>query len=530
MLKKSAINLLVLGMGIMLADNMALAGERSQIYKVPEDVKCQSASKELFSDDEETPISKKVTYCTDTKGQPLNGQMIKYYQGIALKRYPMKDGYLQGVGRVYYKDGKLKTALNYNKGVLHGFVLEFDHAKNGKFNGNITEKVPYVNGQKEGIATYYNDENISKIIYEKDKMQGAARIWDTKTKTKIYDLVFTDDKLVSATYYYDAQGECKEDCRQEHCKPQCDAGKLYKCVQKCQPLEGKTKEVKIFPWIIDGINAHCLSFQQRLTAEKNPITYTPDSECNKMWLLKNEKRVFAYLGQQPKSGTLVNDIKKTAGKTLDTNILKEEPVQNVKEPVVEEKANPKVKELENKEEKKVLSQKKPCEDLGLSGTYTIKENYQTENKETVCVAKKDKAENLLQYTDSRDFLKVWAPKKVCSKAEKVLNPENCEPQALLYKFRMGQREIKPEKYSYGIIAGVYAYLTETGKTETRKIPPLIIEGINQKCLVLQEVLNYSTCPVVATGSSKECNQMWRQQHREEIIDYIKSCRAESNQR
>jgi len=337
------------------------------------------------------------------------------------------------------------------------------------------------------------------------------------------------DKLVSATYYYDAKGECKEDCRREHCKPQCDANKLYKCAQKCEPLEGKTKEVKAFSWMIDGINAHCLSFHQTLSAEKNPIVYTPDSECNQMWLVKNEKRIFSYLGQQPQSGTLVNNTKKPAQITLNTNEAKTEPLPNIKEPL-KESAKPEIKESENKKEEETLSQKNACEDLGLPGTYTIRENYQTENKETVCVGKRDKAENLLQYNLAKDLLKVWGPKKVCSKAEKVLNSENCDPNTLLYKFRMGQREIKPEKYTYGIIAGVYVYLTEEGKTETRKIHPLIVEGINQKCLVLQEVLNYSHCPVIATGSSKECNQMWRQQHREEILDYIKSCRAESRQK
>lgn len=549
MLKRSTVSLLVLG--FMMVSNIAQSKEHSKIYRIPEDVKCQSMAKELFSEDEEAPISKKVTYCTDTEGNPLNGQMIKYHQGIALKRYPMKDGYLHGVGKVYYKNGKLKTALNYKKGVLNGYVLEFDNKKTNNFNGNIIEKIPYVNGQKEGIATYYNENNVAKVAYENDKIQGNAKVWDKDKKIKIYDLGYADNKLVSATYYYDAQKECEENCRKEHCKTQCEAEKLYKCVQqKCQPLEGQTKEVKVPPLIVFGVNYQCFVFQEKLSADKRPMTYSISPECNKTWLVKNAKQISEHLGKLPQKGQNMSKIpaisetnqpEKTLGQAKDikdtvTMVAVKKKQQSVNPEPIQKKANKefevkkKFEIAENKKEEAAPIQTDDCEDLGLPGIYTIKENYKTKDKDTVCVATKDNAENLLQYNKTKDLLRIWAPKKACSAAEKILNTASCEASSMLYKFRMGEREIKPQKYSYGIIAGIYSYINQENSQETRKIPPLIIEGINQKCLVLQSVISYSTCPVIATGSSKECNQMWRQQHREEIIGYIKGCRAETNKR
>lgn len=555
MLKKATVSLLI--SGIMLASNIAQAKVNSKIYRIPEDVKCTSATRELFSEDEEPPISKKVTYCTDKEGNPLNGQMIKYYQGIALKRYPMKDGYLHGVGKVYYKNGKLKTAFNYEKGVLNGYVLEFDNKWTSGFNGNIIEKIPYVNGQREGIATYYHDTYTIKAIYQQDKLQGAAKMWDNKKKLKIYDFNYANDRLVSATYYYDAKEECEENCRKDYCRVQCDAEKLYKCVQKCNSLDGKTKAVEVSPVIIfatnyqESMDNKCFSFHESLSADKRPVKYNSSEACNK--ILKNNNEISEVFNKRPQQRKLSADKRKTNENRVALNTKSVPnpattvPMQNATEqnnnkevkktPLVKPVAtSPKTEAAQttasaeqksDKNQESSSASTDACNDLGLPGTYTIKENYQTKDKDIVCVAIKDNTENLLQYNKTKELLRIWAPKKACSKAEKILNPETCDASSLLYKFRMAEREIKPKKYSYGIMAGVYAYINQENKQETRKIPPLIIEGINQKCLVLQSVISYSACPFIATGSSKECNQMWRQQHREEVLMYIKGCKAAS---
>lgn len=521
MSKKTAVNILICVM-ITISGN-TYANDRSKVYTVPDDVKCQSVATELLSDEEETSLSPKTTYCTDIKGKPLNGQMIKYHNGIALKRYPMKEGKLHGQGKIYYKNGRLKTVLNYKNGILNGLVMEFDKR------GNIIEKVPYVNGKKEGIATYFNEKNISKFIYENDKIQGKARIWDSQTKQKIYDLQLATDKLVAITYYYDAKKECEENCRKEHCKVQCNAQELYACVQECDALEETTKEVKVYPWMVDGINQHCLTLHESLTENPTPVEYTPEENCNQMWLLKNEKRIFTYMGKQAPTGTLVKKAEKLTEKIITADEIENPTPEKVatpaiaeakKEPVYEQKAE--VSQAENINPS--------CQELGLPGQYQVKDSYQTENKDTVCEVTKDEVQNLLQYSPKKDLLRIWAPQKVCSKAESILNPEQCEITKLLYKFRMGNREIKPQKYEYGIIAGIYSYQDKDGHVENRKIPPLIVEGINQKCLILQSVLSQDICPVIATGSAQNCNQMWRQQHREEIIAYIKECRQKSKNR
>ena len=82
-----------------------------------------------------------------------------------------------------------------------------------------------------------------------------------------------------------------------------------------------------------------------------------------------------------------------------------------------------------------------------------------------------------------------------------------------------------------VLSGTYYHYEKTGlncdkkKIASEEIPELIIEAVNEHCLVWQPELNCSACPAIAIGSNPSCNQEWRQEHRKDILKYFISCRC-----
>ena len=70
-----------------------------------------------------------------------------------------KSGVKQGRAKIYYPDhqkfGRVKFFEgNYEKGLLHGEVKKYH------LNGNVAEEYNVIEGNIEGIAKYYNKDNI----------------------------------------------------------------------------------------------------------------------------------------------------------------------------------------------------------------------------------------------------------------------------------------------------------------------------------------------------------------------------------
>jgi len=243
--------------GLFLTSFSVNASEENIKYKIPEDVDCKKTAENL-------------TFCVSKKGDPVTGEMLKYKNGVVSRRYAMKDGYLDGIGKSYDEHGYLISELPYKQGRLNGNVIVYNRQ------GKIVSKTPYINGIKEGIATYQSSGSTVKVIYINDQLNGDIRITDDKTKEIIYELSALNNQIISGLYYhYDS-----EDIR---------------CCEKC-PKEELLQKESIPDLIITGLNNKCLELQKNISCTNCPVKASGSNpECDQEWHKKNRKTVIDYM-------------------------------------------------------------------------------------------------------------------------------------------------------------------------------------------------------------------------------------------
>ena len=88
---------------LILSVISALALTLAAEYSIAEEESATEQSGGTYNVKTDTICKKQngKTFCTDKKGKPLTGDMVKYKEGIVVRRYHMKNGYLDGVGIVY---------------------------------------------------------------------------------------------------------------------------------------------------------------------------------------------------------------------------------------------------------------------------------------------------------------------------------------------------------------------------------------------------------------------------------------------
>ena len=107
-------------------------------------------------------MKRTLKYCATRKGRPLNGVIVKNYDGaIAYETY--QNGYQDGETSVYTQDGTLISRSYYKKGLKDGEEIIY------YINGNVELITRYKNGALEGRVEQYdiNGAMLGKMTYKK---------------------------------------------------------------------------------------------------------------------------------------------------------------------------------------------------------------------------------------------------------------------------------------------------------------------------------------------------------------------------
>ena len=89
-----------------------------------------------------------------------------------------KNGKLEGVRKVFYKDGTLAEETNYVNGIKHG------NSKTYSEKGQLIDAHVYKNGQYDGVASYY--DGLGNKMYEGSYVNGKrVGTWKFFEKNKV---------------------------------------------------------------------------------------------------------------------------------------------------------------------------------------------------------------------------------------------------------------------------------------------------------------------------------------------------------
>ncbi|MCM1323860.1 MAG: toxin-antitoxin system YwqK family antitoxin [Acetobacter sp.] len=222
--------------------------ERPEVYTLPDEAKCTVRKQD------------KITYCTDTEGNPITGELHRYMDNILRRMYPLENGILEGTARTYHSNGNIESEKTYNKGILEGEVKKYYR------NGSLESVIPYSKGKKEGIAKNYAEDGsmTSQMIYTNNELNGEMRIY-TPNGTTLYSLENEDNKLVSGSYYY-------------------------------QTKDGNMDMTAIPPLVIEALNIGCLELQTEMSTSACAAVFNASSSvCDERWRRDNRKEIRKYL-------------------------------------------------------------------------------------------------------------------------------------------------------------------------------------------------------------------------------------------
>jgi antitoxin component YwqK of YwqJK toxin-antitoxin module len=119
-----------------------------------------------------------------SEGKEVNKLMEgewKYYHLDSPKIMTIENylkGKLNGLRKVFYKEGAIAEECNYKDGKKHGNYKKYLE------NGTIIEESIYKNGEYEGLAIFRNTDNkiVSKGLFKNGKKSG---IWEVLEKGKL---------------------------------------------------------------------------------------------------------------------------------------------------------------------------------------------------------------------------------------------------------------------------------------------------------------------------------------------------------
>lgn len=232
-------------------------------YIIPKDVSCKKSGG--------------LTYCVDKSGKPITGVMLKYKNSTIVRRYSMKDGYLDGIGEAYDDNGYLTQKYPYKKGRLNGVMEFYDR------HGKLPKEVPYVDGKKEGIAKSVNEKTTMKAVYINDKMNGKWLIGDNDTKSTIYDLQMENDNVISGIYYHLDAANDKRCCAPDD-ENECTRNPNAPCCAEVDLIKEN-----LDPVIVEGLKKKCLqiNYQEALSCRDIPTTESKAEAGCSEWLEQN---------------------------------------------------------------------------------------------------------------------------------------------------------------------------------------------------------------------------------------------------
>ncbi|MBR5599208.1 MAG: hypothetical protein IKW39_04125, partial [Alphaproteobacteria bacterium] len=135
------------------------------------------------------------------------------------------------------------------------------------YENNIkSSSIPYVNGQKEGVAKYYYENGYMQFQcgYVEDLMDGEARMYDNEGKV-LYNIMTANDKFVSGT-----------------------------CNYMNEKNEVNTKDIPSL--LLEAFNAKCLLLGSKIAKNHCSIDkINKTKDCNPKCLEKNKKEINSYL-------------------------------------------------------------------------------------------------------------------------------------------------------------------------------------------------------------------------------------------
>jgi len=108
-------------------------------------------------------------------GNKPDGQWKNYYpDGVLKSEGKRTNTLLDSIWNFYDEKGNIQQVISYLMGNKNGYTLKFHQRNENDTIDVIKSKELYVQGQKEGIAFYYNEDGIlfRKVPYEKNKMEG----------------------------------------------------------------------------------------------------------------------------------------------------------------------------------------------------------------------------------------------------------------------------------------------------------------------------------------------------------------------
>lgn len=126
------------------------------------------------------------------------------YNGVLTSKYSYMNGDYEGVGYEYYGNQKIKNELNYKAGKAEGCYKEY------YVNGNILETGMYVNDEKEGYWNEYTINNVLKSsnYYKNGKLIGEQKYFSSKGILESIEYI-DNNNLKYKISYYDTLGKYK---------------------------------------------------------------------------------------------------------------------------------------------------------------------------------------------------------------------------------------------------------------------------------------------------------------------------------
>lgn len=135
-----------------------------------------------------------VNVVTDIKNDKRNGLRLEVdSRGNVINQNMYENDELHGIQLKYGTSGKLKLKATYKHGVLDGEYVKYQ--KDGK---NYQESCFYVNGKKDGKASwYYSSGKVSMTYnYENGNINGLAKKYYDISGALKSEVMFKDGKMV----------------------------------------------------------------------------------------------------------------------------------------------------------------------------------------------------------------------------------------------------------------------------------------------------------------------------------------------
>lgn len=204
---------------------------------------------------------------TFEKGR-IVGEHLEYYESGALMwRYPTSDGNYNGVAEEFYEDGCIKTEIPFVNGRAENITTHYDEY------GLVISRIPYKHGEPDGIARYYDAERLSMTLpYENGKRQGFSRYYDEDGDMFRTSLFIDNEYCGSRQYDYYEKGVVSCECNVDGYLPNGEAiyfHKNGKIAAKVIFDKGIAKDGRYAHFDENGIADGCIEYRNNVAFRYN---------------------------------------------------------------------------------------------------------------------------------------------------------------------------------------------------------------------------------------------------------------------